>query len=74
MRAELCPAARHDRPEERGFQRDRGGSRGAGIWRRLRLTEEAKARSEGMLTLKKSGISSTTDPTDPETGFETRKL
>ena len=59
---------------ERGFQRDRGGSRGAGIWRGLRLTEDAKARVEGMLTLRKSGISSTSDPTDPETGFETRKL
>jgi len=27
---------------ERGFQRDRGGSRGAGIWRGLRLTEGEK--------------------------------
>jgi putative DNA primase/helicase len=51
---------------ERGFQRDRGGSRGAGIWRGLRLTEQEKARSDGMLTLRKSGISSTSDPTDPE--------
>ena len=32
---------------ERGFQRDRGGSRGAGIWRGVRLTEEQKARAEG---------------------------
>ncbi len=59
---------------ERGFRRDRGGSRGAGIWRGLRLTEEAKARAEGMLTLRKSGVSSTSDPTDPEIGFESRKL
>lgn len=59
---------------ERGFQRDRGGSRGAGIWRGLRLTEDAKARSEGMLTLRKSGISSNSDPTDPEKGFESRKI
>jgi putative DNA primase/helicase len=58
---------------ERGFIRDRGGSRGAGIWRGLRLTEEAKARTEGMLTLRKSGVSSTSDPTDPEIRFGARK-
>jgi putative DNA primase/helicase len=58
---------------ERGCQRDRGGSRGAGIWRGLRLTEEAKARTEGMLTLKKSGVSSTSEPTDPEIRFDARK-
>jgi putative DNA primase/helicase len=59
---------------ERGFKRDRGGSRGAGIWRGLRLTEEEKARGEGMLTLKKSPVSSTSDPTDPENNISTRKL
>jgi putative DNA primase/helicase len=55
-----------ERLRERGFQRDRGGSRGAGIWRGLRLSEEERARIEGMLTLQKSGISSTSDPPDPE--------
>jgi putative DNA primase/helicase len=59
---------------ERGFKRDRGGSRGAGIWRGVRLTEEEKARVEGMLTLQKPEISSTSDPTDPETKFGVRKL
>src|SRR5215213_9736264 len=58
---------------ERGFQRDRGGSRGAGVWRGVRLTEEEKARAEGMLTLRKSGISSTSDPTDPENRCGARK-
>ena len=58
---------------ERGFQRDRGGSRGAGIWRGVRLTEEEKARVEGMLTLRKSGICSTSDPTDPESRFGAKK-
>jgi putative DNA primase/helicase len=32
---------------ERGFQRDRGGSRGAGIWRGVHLTEEQKACAGG---------------------------
>jgi phage/plasmid-associated DNA primase len=58
---------------ERGFQRDRGGSRGAGIWRGVRLTEEEKAGVEGMLTLRKTRISSTSDPTDPESGVGARK-
>jgi len=58
---------------ERGFQRDRGGSRGAGIWRGVRLTEVEKGRVEGMLTLRKSGISSTSDPTDPEIRSGARK-
>lgn len=58
---------------ERSFQRDRGGSRGAGIWRGVRLTEEEKARVEGMLTLRKSRVSSTSDPTDPEIGVGARK-
>jgi putative DNA primase/helicase len=58
---------------ERGFQRDRGGSRGAGIWRGVRLTEEEKAGVEGMLTLRKTRISSTSDPTDPEIGVGARK-
>ena len=58
---------------ERGFQRDRGGSRGAGIWRGVRLTEEEKAGVEGMLTLRKTRISSTSDPTDPENRFGARK-
>jgi putative DNA primase/helicase len=55
-----------ERLRERGFQRDRGGSRGAGIWRGLRLSEEERARIEGMLTLQKSGISSSSDPSDPK--------
>jgi putative DNA primase/helicase len=59
---------------ERGFQRDRGGSRGAGIWRGVRLTEEEKGRVEGMLTLRKSGVSSTSDPTDPENRSGATKL
>ena len=59
---------------ERGFKRDRGGSRGAGIWRGVRLTEEEKGRVEGMLTLRKSGISSTSDPTDPEIGSGAKKI
>ena len=58
---------------ERSFQRDRGGSRGAGIWRGVRLTEEEKAWVEGMLTLRKSRISSTSDPADPEIGVGARK-
>jgi putative DNA primase/helicase len=58
---------------ERGFQRDRGGSRGAGIWRGVRLTEEEKAGVEGMLTLRKTRISSSSDPTDPEIGVGARK-
>jgi putative DNA primase/helicase len=32
---------------ERGFQRDRGGSRGAGIWRGVRLTEGEKEALRG---------------------------
>src|SRR5215212_9629451 len=32
---------------ERGFQRDRGGSRGAGIWRGVRLTEGEKEAMRG---------------------------
>jgi hypothetical protein len=62
-----------ERLRERGFQRDRGGSRGAGIWRGLRLSTEERARIEGMLTLQKSGISSNSDPTDPKTQFTGEK-
>jgi putative DNA primase/helicase len=63
-----------ERLRERGFERGRGGSRGAGIWRGLRLTEEERARADGMLTLQKGGISSTSDPTDPETHITGRKF
>jgi putative DNA primase/helicase len=62
------------RLSERGFTRGRGGARGGHIWRGVRLTEEEKARIEGMLTLKKFGISSTSDPTDPESHMNARKL
>jgi putative DNA primase/helicase len=62
-----------ERLRERGFQRDRGGSRGAGIWRGLRLSTEERARIEGMLTLQKSAISSNSDPTDPKTQFTREK-
>jgi putative DNA primase/helicase len=46
---------------ERGFSRDRGGSRGAHIWRGIRLSEEEKARTDRSLTLQNSSISSTSD-------------
>jgi putative DNA primase/helicase len=62
-----------ERLRERGFERDRGGSRGAGIWRGLRLSEEERARIEGMLTLQKAGISSNSDPTDPGAPITGRK-
>src|SRR5215207_6529092 len=57
---------------ERGFSRDRGGSRAAGIWRGVRLSEEEKARNDEKLTLQKASISSDSDPTDPKNHINTR--
>jgi putative DNA primase/helicase len=51
---------------ERGFSRDRGGSRGAHLWRGIRLSEEEKARAARWLSLPNSSISSISDRTDPE--------
>jgi P4 family phage/plasmid primase-like protien len=51
---------------ERGFSRDRGGSRAAGIWRGVRLSEEEKVRNDEKLTLQKASISGDSDPTDPK--------
>jgi putative DNA primase/helicase len=55
-----------ERLRERGFARDKGGSRGAHLWRGLRLTEGEKARLAGKLTLEKTAVSSSSDLSDPK--------